>query len=79
MDAIYEKLTAIFREVFDDPEIEIKPESTADDIEEWDSLTHMNLILMIELKFDFEFNQREVMGFQNVGDMAACIQKKLGN
>jgi len=77
MDAVYEKLTGIFREVFDDPAIDITAESTADDIEEWDSLTHINLIMMIELRFDIEFNQKQVMGFQTVGDMAECIKGKL--
>lgn len=79
MDKVFEKLTDIFREVFDNPAITIKPETTADDIEEWDSLTHMNLILMVELKFGIEFNQREVMRFQNVGEMAACIQEKISD
>lgn len=77
MDAILEKLNGIFREVFDDQEITITPESTADDIEEWDSLTHINLIMMIELRFDIEFSQKEVMGFQKVGDMAECIKGKI--
>lgn len=77
MDDVYKKLTEIFREVFDDPEIDLTPETTADDIEEWDSLTHINLILMVELRFNIEFTQKEVMGFRNVGQMAACIKEKL--
>jgi acyl carrier protein len=77
MDAVYEKLTGIFKEVFNDPQIIITPESTADDIVEWDSMTHINLILMIELRFDIEFNQKEMMSFQNVGIMAECIKKKI--
>lgn len=77
MADIYPKLTAIFREVFDYPELEISPEMTADDIEEWDSMTHINLILMVEMRFDIEFDQKEVMRFENVGDLAEAIQSKL--
>lgn len=77
MAELYTKLTEIFREVFDNPEIEITPEMTADDIEEWDSMTHMNLIMMIELRFGIEFTQKEVMRFENVGDLAEAIQQKL--
>lgn len=77
MDDVYNKLTEIFREVFDNPGINLAPETTADDIEEWDSLTHINLILMVELRFNIEFSQKELMGFRNVGQMAACIKGKL--
>lgn len=74
---MYKKLTGIFQEVFDNPGINLAPETTADDIEEWDSLTHINLILMVELRFNIEFSQKELMGFRNVGQMAACIKGKL--
>ena len=77
MKDVMEKLTGIFREVFDNPDITITRETTADDIEEWDSMTHMNLILMVELKFEIEFNQREVMAFDDVGDLADAIAKKI--
>ena len=77
MNDVMEKLTGIFREVFDNPDITITRETTADDIEEWDSMTHMNLILMVELKFEIEFNQRDVMGFDDVGDLADAITKKI--
>lgn len=77
MEAIYKKLNEIFREVFDNPEIEVSPEMTADDIEEWDSMTHINLIMMIEYQFEIEFDQKEVMRFENVGDLAEAIQNKL--
>lgn len=76
---IYEKLNEIFREVFDNPDIIVAPDTTADDIEEWDSFSHINLILMIEMVLEIEFSQREVMRFNNVGDMADCILKKIGS
>ena len=77
MQEIKEKLTEIFREVFDNPLIEITPETTADDIDEWDSMNHINLILMVELKFNIEFTQQEVMRFNNVGDLMKTIQSKI--
>lgn len=77
MDEIYEKLNEIFREVFDNPEITVTPEMTADDIEEWDSMSHMNLIMMVELRFGIAFEQREVLGFENVGELVRDIQSKL--
>ena len=77
MEAIYTRLTEIFREVFDNPEIDLTPEMTADDIEEWDSMTHMNLIMMIEVRFGIEFDQMEVLRFENVGDLSEAIQTKV--
>jgi acyl carrier protein len=77
MDSIYEKLNNIFVTVFDNPSLKIFPETTADDIEEWDSFSHINLIMMIEMTFSVEFSQKEVMRFRNVADMASCIQTKV--
>ena len=77
MDEINDKLNEIFQEVFDNPEINTTPEMTADDIEEWDSMTHMNLIMMVELRFGIEFDEREVMVLENVGELAEVIVKKL--
>jgi acyl carrier protein len=76
MDEIYEKLNEIFREVFDNPEIEVTPEMTADDIEEWDSMTYMNLIMMVELRFGIEFEQHEVLQFSNVKELIENIEVK---
>jgi len=74
---IINKLTPIFRETFADESLVINKKSTADDIDAWDSLSHVNLILAIEIAFEIEFSQREIMSFQNVGDMASCIEKKI--
>jgi len=77
MMEILQRLTPIFRDTFADDSIIIDENTTADDIEAWDSLSHVNLILAIEIAFEIEFSQREVMSFQNVGDMAACIESKI--
>jgi acyl carrier protein len=70
------RLTKVFRTVFDNDSIELIPELTADDVDEWDSLSHMNLMIAIELEFDIEFEQNEVLNFANVGELMAGIQAK---
>ncbi len=71
------KLADVFREVFDDPAINLKPEMTTDDVEGWDSLTHINLIMAVENHFNVRFNNKELMSFRNVGDLANCVDSKL--
>lgn len=73
----YDQLNEVFREVFDDDDIQLTPEMTVDDIEGWDSLSHVNLIIAVEMKFDIEFSQKEIRSFSNVGEMAACIESKI--
>jgi acyl carrier protein len=73
-----EKLNGIFRTVFDNDEINIQPEMTANDVDGWDSLSHVNLILAVEQGFGIKFNQRELMTFKNVGDLLRSIESKLG-
>jgi acyl carrier protein len=70
-------LVEVFREVFDDPGINLKPEMTADEVEGWDSLTHINLIMAVENRFNVRFNRKEEMSFKNVGDLARCVESKL--
>lgn len=74
----FEKLNTIFRQVFDDEEISITSETTADDIDGWDSLSHVKLIVTVESQFGIRFNQKELMTFKNVGDMFRSIQRLLG-
>ena len=77
MDTTLDTLTDVFKQVFDNPDISLSPETTANDVEGWDSLSHINLIMAIELRFNITFTQKEVFGFKNVGDMANCIRGKL--
>lgn len=72
-----EKLNHIFREVFDDDEIDIKPETTANDVYGWDSLSHVNLIVAIEAKFNIRFSQKELLTFKNVGNLMDSIREKV--
>ena len=74
---IITSLTGIFREVFDDDEIDLSPTMTANDIDGWDSLSHVNLIVTVESRFNIKFNQKELLTFRNVGDLMASIASKL--
>jgi acyl carrier protein len=75
-DAIYAKLTDIFHDVFDDDGIIVAPELTAADVDEWDSLSHIRLVLAIEKKFGVKFSAAEVGRLKNVGEFVALIQSK---
>lgn len=72
-EEIYEKLNTVFRDVFDDEEITVNDDTTADDIEDWDSLEHINLVVAVEKKFNIKFNMGEVNKFKNVGEMVDII------
>lgn len=74
---IFEKLNEIFRNVLDNDEIEVGETTRADDIEEWDSLSHIQMIVAIEKTFKLKFNSREVMKWDNVGEMVDTIMKKI--
>jgi acyl carrier protein len=74
---LLDRLNVIFCEVFDDDDIKITPEMTANDVDGWDSLSHVNLIVAIETKFNIRFNQKELLTFKNVGDLLNCIHSKI--
>ena len=74
----YEVLNEIFREVFDDETLTVGPATTAEDIEDWDSLEHINLVVAVEKKFGVKFNIGEVNGMNNVGEMVETILKRAG-
>lgn len=73
MDEIYERLNEVFRDFFDDDEIELTPETTAEDIEDWDSLNHITLMAAVEEEFGIRFTMGQVSGMKNVGEMAEII------
>ena len=68
-EEVYEELNGVFQDVFDDESIVVNDETTANDIEDWDSLEHINLIVSVEKKFGVKFNIGEVHSMQKVGDM----------
>ncbi len=72
-----ERLQEVFRDVFDDDDIVISNETTAEDIESWDSLTHVQLIVAVEKEFSVKFSTVEVMKLKNVGEFIELINKKV--
>jgi acyl carrier protein len=73
---IMDSLTEVFRSVFEDDSIVLKPEMTANDVEGWDSLSHVVLILAIENRFHVKFNQKDLLTQKNVGDLVRSIESK---
>lgn len=73
---IFEKLNEIFIDVLDLDEVELTDETSADDIDEWDSLSHIQLIVAIEKEFGLKFTSKEIMSWKNVGEMIDCILSK---
>ena len=76
-DDVWQRLTGVFRDVFDDDSIVIGPETTAKDIEGWDSLANIELLVAIEKSFNrVKFNTGEVASLRNVGELVAAIKRK---
>ena len=76
-EEIFEKLNEVFRYVFGDEVIEVGEETTAADIDGWDSLEHINLIAAVEQEFGVKFTMGQVVTMKNVGEMARLIEEKL--
>ena len=72
-EAIMEKLNEIFQDIFDDDTLVITENTTANDIEDWDSLEHINLVSAVEKAFGMKFRMQEVSGMKNVGEKAGLV------
>lgn len=77
MNDINEKLTLIFRSIFQEPTLEITPETTANEVDAWDSLSHLNMIAAVEKEFGVKFKLKDLVKLKNVGDLLLIIQTKL--
>ncbi|MBR5873667.1 MAG: acyl carrier protein [Oscillospiraceae bacterium] len=75
---IMAKLNEIFCDVFDDEDIVLSDDTTADDIEDWDSLEQINLLVAIEKQFNIKFQLADVADLENVGAMADLVEKLIG-
>jgi acyl carrier protein len=73
---IYARLTDIFEDVFDDDSIKLTPGLSAKDVDGWDSLTHIRLLLTIEKAFATRFSTSEIGELKNVGDLVALIKAR---
>jgi len=76
MNGVETDLTKVFHEVFEDPSIVIRPETSASDIPTWDSLMHIQLVVAVEKQFGIRFATGEVEKLQNVGEMISLITQK---
>lgn len=74
-EAIYEKLTEVFADVFDNEDVEISDATTAADVEGWDSLSHISLIAAVEDEFGIKFDMKAIQGLKNVGEMVTIIEE----
>jgi acyl carrier protein len=74
--AVYTKLTGVFRDVFDEDDLHLTPETTADDVDGWDSLTHIRLVLAVSKAFGVKFSASEIGNLKNVGEFADMIESK---
>ncbi len=77
LEDIFEGLNEVFRDVFDDEDITVNASTTSEDIEDWDSLEHINLIVAVEKKFGMKFSMGEVTTMKNVGEMAEIIKSRI--
>jgi len=75
-EQVYEQLTEIFQDVFDDDEITIEDSTTAKDIEGWDSLANINLIVSVETEFGIKFKMEEITSLKSVGEMVDVILER---
>ncbi len=76
-EEVFERLNAVFRDVFDDEDITVNDQTTANDIEDWDSLEHINLMAAVESEFGIKFSMGQVVTMKNVGEMADIILQKV--
>ena len=76
-ETTFERLASIFREVFDDDEIKMDEALTADDVEAWDSLSNIRMIVAVEEDFDVRFSTAEFSRLKNVGEFVDLILQKV--
>jgi len=75
-ERIFERANGVFRDVFDDESITVNETTTSKDVDDWDSLMHINLVLGIESEFGMKFTMGEVTGMKNVGEMADILLER---
>lgn len=74
---ILSQITDVFREILDEDALVLEASTTAQDVEDWDSLTHIVLVVGIEERFKIKFGSKEILAWKNVGEMCASVSEKL--
>lgn len=74
---IMNRVQEVFRDELELDDLVLTDETTADDVEEWDSLSHVQLVVALEKAFGIKFTSREILSWDNIGDLVDCIGKKL--
>ena len=75
--AIMGELTDVFRKVLDNPDISLTPQTTAEDVQDWDSLNHIFIVVEVERRFGIKFQAAEMEELKNVGELAELIEARL--
>ena len=75
-EEVFERLNKVFRDVFDDDDITVTETTTSADIDDWDSLEHINLVAAVEQEFGMKFTMGQVVTMKNVGEMVDIILQK---
>jgi acyl carrier protein len=78
-DALLAEIQNVFRDVFDEPDLTVTRESNAQTVEDWDSLTHVDLITSVEKRYKVKFALGELHTFKNVGDLLRALELKLAS
>ena len=79
ISTVLSEVTSVFKDVLDNDDIELKYETTANDVEDWDSLSHIQIIVAVEKHFNIRFTSGEIQKFKNVGEMCDAISEKIRN
>ncbi len=76
-DNLWNDLTAIFRDSLDNDALTLAEETTANDVEGWDSITHVLIMVAVEKKFRVKFTAGEIQRLKNVGELASLVRSKM--
>lgn len=78
MTTVTDRVLDVFREIFDDPDLNLSRETTASEVPNWDSMMHVSLMLAMERRFGIRFSSSEVANLKNVGELEDLIANKSG-
>lgn len=77
LKGVFDRVQDVFRDIFDEDDLVISQETTASDVDGWDSLSHIQLIVAIEKEFKIKFSSKEILSWKNVGELLNSVQEKV--